>query len=184
MWYNDKALANILSFAHVADTHPITYVQSKNVFVVTLPNGKIMPFIRSFRGLYYHDVRWDDAKCHEYVFVNTVSDNMRMFSPRQIQAAERARDLYIMMARPSPSNFKFMFQHQLIKISPVTYDNAVRAEKNFGPDLSSLKGKYVRSTPAPVILTTPIAIPAPIFEYHRHVCISADIFLWIRPCFS
>ena len=176
VWYNPEALANILSFAIIADHYPVTYVQSKNIFTVTLPNGNIMPFIRSPRGLYYHDVRWDTQKCKDFVFVNTVADNMRVFSPRQIAAAERARDLYIMMARPSPSNFKYMLQHQLIKNTPVTYNDALRAETIFGPDLGSLKGKSVRSTPAPIILSTPVSIPAPIFEHHKHVCISADIF--------
>ena len=62
------------------------------------------------------------------------------------------------------------------KYSCVTYDDVVHAETIFGPDLGSLKGKSVRSTPAPIILSTPVSVPAPIFQHHKHVCISADIF--------
>ena len=67
-----------------------------------------------------------------------------------------------------------MLQHNLIKNTPVTYDDALRTETTFGPDLGSLKGKSVCSTSAPIILSTSVSIA--IFEHHTHVCISADIF--------
>lgn len=49
VWFNPEALANILSFAIVGNDFPVSYIQPKNIFVVTLPNDNVMPFIRSPR---------------------------------------------------------------------------------------------------------------------------------------
>ena len=150
---------------------------------MTLDDGSTMPFIRSPRGLYYHDIRWNTSDKHAHVFVNTVADNMRVFNQRQIKAAERARELYIMLGRPSSRTYQYMLQHHLIKNTSVTYDDAVRAEQIFGPDLGALKGKSVRTTPAPVVLPSVIPVPPALFSNHREVTLCGDIFYMDKAMF-
>lgn len=107
-------------------------------FVVTTPAGDIMPFIQSPRGLYFYDIRWKPEKCRDYVFVNTVQDNMNLFTPRQVAQAEKARELYIQLGRPSAKSFRYIIAHQLIKNTTVDVTDVDRADQIFGPDLGAL----------------------------------------------
>ena len=169
-------LVNILSFAHVRDNFVVEYDHKTGTFIILFDDDSTTPFIRSSRGLHYHAVRWNEHSTHTHVFVNTVADNMRLFTTRQVHNAEKARQLYIMLGRPSPRVFKYMLQHNVIQNTTVTYDYAHRAELIFGTDLGSLKGKSVRTTPAPVVLPSIIPVPAPIFSNHREVILCGDIF--------
>ena len=89
VWFNRNSLANILSFTEVRKSlqFHIAYDYSKNIFVVTLPDKTVMPFIQTPRGLYHHDVRWNPKCCQAFSFDNTVQDNMNMFTPRQVKKA-------------------------------------------------------------------------------------------------
>ena len=183
VWFNPSFLVNILSFALVVDDFVVEYVQKSDRFIITMNDGSIMPFIRSPRGLCYHDITWKQSESHAHIFVNTVEDNMRLFTPRQVRNAERARELYILMGRPSARTFKYMLQHGLIQNTTVTYDDAFRAEQIFGSDLGALKGKSVRTAPVPVVLPTVIPIPQAIFTSHRDVTLSGDIFYMDKSMF-
>ena len=178
VWFNESSIANILSFAKVrkSTNFEIEYLSKKNVFVVTTPTGDIMPFIQSPRGLYFYDIRWKPEKCSDYVFVNTVQDNMNLFTPRQVAKAEKARELYIQLGRPSAKSLRYMIAHQLVKNTTLDVTDVDRADQIFGPDLGALKGKTVSSSPAPVVTLPSLAVPRPIFELHKHVTLSVDIF--------
>ena len=101
-------LGNILSFALVVDNFVVEYQEKSYRFVITLDDGTTMPFLRCPRDLYYHDVSWKHSGPHAHIFVNTVEDNMRLFTPHQVRNAEKARELYIMVGRPSARAFKYM----------------------------------------------------------------------------
>ena len=105
VWHNPDAIANILSFASVSDKFQIDFVQHQNAFFVTLPSGFVIPFICSSRGLYFHEIRWKLRRDFVFNFVNTVNDNIKLFSPRQVKKTKQARELYILMGRPSPCVF-------------------------------------------------------------------------------
>ena len=105
---------------------------TKNTFVITTPTNEVIPFIESPRGLYYFDIRWKKAKCHDFVFINTVRDNWSLFAPRQVKRAEQARDLFILLGRPSPKHFRTMITHHLIKNTDFNVSDVVRAEKILG----------------------------------------------------
>ena len=57
----------------------------------------------------------------------------------------------------------------------MTADDAIVANKIWGPDLSSLKGKTTRKIP-PTVPTDIVAIPAEIRELHRNVTLSINVF--------
>ena len=69
-----------------------------------------------------------------------------------------------------------MVAHQFIKNCDIDVTDVDRADKILGPDLGSLKGKTVHNAPAPVVDLPPLAVLKPIFDNHKHVTLSADIF--------
>ena len=161
VWFNNQSLVNILSFAKVRKTpkFKVDYNQAKNALIVTLPDKSIMPFIQRPWGLYYYGVCWKSYRCNAFAFVNTVQDNLNMFTPRRAKKAEAARSLYTKLGRPSTATFRYMVAHQLMKHCDIDVTNVDRADKIFGPNLGSLKRKTVHTAPAPVIILPPLAVP-------------------------
>lgn len=75
---------------------------------------------------------------------------------------------------PSDQDFKWLLKSNQIKDCPVTYNNAVIADKVWGPSVASLKGKTTRKTPLPVTSDI-IQIPVKIRDLHRYITISIDV---------
>ena len=61
--------------------------------------------------------------------------------------AKRARKLYHSVGAPTVENFKHMLRSNIIKDCPVTVKDVNIAEKIFGPDVGTLKGKTTRRKP-------------------------------------
>ena len=86
VWYDPKAIANILSLRQVRDRYHITYDSTYQQFIVTKPCGKRFVFKESEGGLHYLDTthpeqEQDHKREQQHVFmVNTVNDNMKNFT--------------------------------------------------------------------------------------------------------
>jgi len=76
--------------------------------------------------------------------VTSVAENSHAFTHRQFENAKRARRLYQIMGRPTVENLKALIRMNAIKDCPVTVEDVDIAEKIFGPDIGTLKGKSVR----------------------------------------
>jgi hypothetical protein len=85
VWYNGKGIANILSFAKVADKYNVAYDNAEKQFVVTKPDGKINCFKRSGQGLHFLEARKDGA-----VLINTVADNASLFCTQLLSSCSSA----------------------------------------------------------------------------------------------
>jgi hypothetical protein len=91
VWYNKKAITNILSLSNVIKQYRVMYDSNDQMFVVHCePEGKPdMEFWMQKSRLHYFDPR--DS---EIIFVNTVSENKAEnkagFTKRQIKEAEVA----------------------------------------------------------------------------------------------
>ena len=115
VWYDDRAITNILSLDSVAQKYRVTYdSEGKHCFTVHKPD-ELVHFNRAPNGLYYHDTLERDI-----TLLNTVEDNKSKFSARQVQRAEVARKVYRMVGYPSIKDFKGMISHNLIANCPVT----------------------------------------------------------------
>jgi hypothetical protein len=175
MWYSDSAIANILSFSQVKKKFPIIYdSKNENKFHVIKPDKHVV-FKESESGLYYHDttnraVLMLNADKTE---LNTIKTNREGFTERDNERAKRARKALGLVGYPSPKYFKHMVSSNMIKNCPVTSIEVTNANKIFGPDLATLKGKTVRITPPPVA-TDYVQIPKEIMSLNRNITLTID----------
>eukprot|EP00934_Nitzschia_sp_Nitz4_P004202 Nitzschia sp. Nitz4//scaffold466_size5842//986//4399//NITZ4_009198-RA/size5842-processed-gene-0.7-mRNA-1//-1//CDS//3329552510//4192//frame0 len=156
------------------DEYRITYdSQGDGAFVVHLPT-KDVKFTKSENGLYYFvpehlDTGTPSATSH----VQTVEENKRFYTERQVQRANKARELYHALGTPSTSDFKAILRTNMIKNNPVTLDDVNAAERIYGPDIGALKGKSVRTRPNPVVADY-IEVPKQLYEDQRDITLAID----------
>jgi hypothetical protein len=65
-----------------------------------------------------------NQKVANYLFVNTVAGNKQRFHRREIEGADRARELCKKIGHPSQTHFESILSNNLIRNCPVTVDNA------------------------------------------------------------
>jgi hypothetical protein len=169
-WYNENAVTNILSFAEMADKYKVTYIKDK--FIVHLTNGKEIAFKRSHNNLYFYKPTEENiAKGH--IFVNTIEENKKFYTERQVKQAKKARDFYQAMGTPSVPDLLAILRMNLVKNNPVTIEDVKLAKKIFGPDIGALKGKKTRRKPNQVTEDL-IAVPRELIQAQQHVTLAVD----------
>ena len=105
--------------------------------------------------------------------VATVEENKKGYTERQFKRAKEARALYHKVGTPMVENFKGLLRQNLIQNCPVTIEDVIIAEKIFGPDISSLKGKSTRTKPKPVVEDV-IDIPPEIKKENKEIVLCMD----------
>jgi hypothetical protein len=169
VWYNPNSIANIISMSEAERRgHQISY--SPGCFKLTSKQSALeMVFNMNQAGLYAYVVPSVGLS-----LVQTIHENSQFFTPRQIESAKLARDLYEMIGRPSYTDFIAIVKNNLLPNINITVKDVEHAERIFGKELGSLQGKTVRSRPDAVI-TDYVEVPPDIMELHNDVTISADI---------
>jgi hypothetical protein len=104
----------------------------------------------------------------------TVKENSRGYTQRQFDNAKRARRLYHIVGCPTVQNFKHILRQNIIKNCPVTADDVNIAERIFGGDIGTLKGKSTRGRPTPV-KDDLVEIPPELLEQHQDLTYCMDI---------
>jgi hypothetical protein len=130
---------------------------------------KQVVFQQSATGIYYHD-----TTNRAVVMLNTVSGNREGFTHRAVIAAKQARRALVMVGYPSEKDSKNMVSSNMIRNCPVKPEDISAANKIFGPNVASLKGKTVRATQDPV-LTKYVQTPREIVDLNKDVTITADL---------
>jgi hypothetical protein len=171
-WFNPKAVTNIFSFAEMKDRYKIDYSNEEDAFIVHLPHRDVK-FTRNNIGLYTYRPVLRDSRKQDMQFVTTLEENKTFYTPRQFERAKMARDLYHAIGTPSIEDFKAIIRINAIRNNPVTIDDIKLAEKIFGPDIGTLKGKTTRRKPVPVI-SDYIEIPRELVEAQREVTLCID----------
>ena len=105
--------------------------------------------------------------------VTIVRENRNFYTERQYERAKRARDLYHAIGTPSIQDFKAVIRMNTIGNNPVTTKDIVLAEKIFGADVGSLKGKTTRTRPVPVVEDT-IEIPRILISSQQNITLCID----------
>jgi hypothetical protein len=132
MWFNPKAIANILLLARVKERYPVRYdSDEENQFVVVQPHKQIV-FQQNDPGLYYHG-----TTNRAMVMVNTVGNNREGFTNGAYNRAKQARRALEMVGYPSEKDFRNMVSSNMITNCPVTPTDINTANKIFGPNVAS-----------------------------------------------
>ena len=175
VWYHPEGIANILSLSRVKEHgYHVTYdSQDGNRFVVHKPDGTLRIFNESTRGLYFMDTNNSTVQSGN-VMINTVADNRSSYTNRAYSRAILARKIQRTIGRPSTKQYISIVERNLLPNCPVTRDDIIAAEKIFGPDVGSLKGKTVRKT-SDTVEPAYVPIPATLMSQYSNVIIGADI---------
>jgi hypothetical protein len=80
----------------------------------------------------------------EFGFIQTVEDNMKLFSKQQIAGAVRAQELFEKMIYPSTADFRAIVSAGGISGCEVTPDNVKAAEVIWGQSVLKMKGNTAR----------------------------------------
>ena len=180
VWYNPKAIANILSLRCVRDRYCITYNSAYQQFLVTKPCGKEFVFKESEGGSHYLDTTCSgrgENQDHreEHVFmVNTVKDNRRNFTNNDYIRATRAWEVQVTIGRPSDKGFIKILKASSLPNCPVTPRNVIIANNLFGPDVGALKGKPTRRSPPIVNSPVPVDITS-ILKHYGDMTLCVDL---------
>ena len=178
VWYDPKAIANILSLRQVRKQYHITYDSSSCQFIVTKPSGKQFAFLESEGGLHYLDTTRpqttkDSPQQHVFA-VNTVRDNKKHVTNNDYLRAVRARELQVMIGRPSDKDLIRILRANGLPNCPVTPRDVIIANKVFGPDVGALKGKTMRRQPP--IVDSPVSVDTTsILEHYGEITLCVDL---------
>lgn len=154
VYYHPKVTANMLSFFNMTCRFKsiIFDNQKKNVFQVTRDDGSVMEFVPSVEGLYFYDfnksIERKKIKEQEVVqnmmIVEAVDAIKRYYTKREIEEADQARRLCVIMGMPSSKLFELMIKKGKILNNPVTITDFQNAARIYGKDLRAIKGKTVK----------------------------------------
>jgi hypothetical protein len=190
VYYDKDAIANIFGFSDLKKKHRITYDSNKeDAFLVYMGDemdSKIIKFECSPEGLYQIEVTrgykddLDQPTSGTNNLVSTMAENRKGYTLRQFEQAKEARKLYHIVGTPTMDNFKSILRMNVIKNCPVTVKDVNIANKIFGPDMSSLKGKSTRQKPKPVRKDF-IEIPKELIEKHHNIELCMDT-MYVNEC--
>ena len=152
VWFNAHSIANILSLSEVSHVCRVTMdTHDQRAINVHRNDGSTIVFSEHPSGLYVYDSNVTKPNVNAYTLVNTVTEQKKLFTPRQVKAADTARALYRMIGRPSETIFQRILRNNQIHNCPVTPTDAARALAIYGPDVPFLKGTTTKTLAAPHI---------------------------------
>jgi hypothetical protein len=112
VYYHPNVTANIISLFNLVKRYKtVTYNSNeKDAFRVTRDDGTIIEFEPSIEGLYYYDFNksFERHATKNSLVVNAVEELQRKYTRREVEGADRARRLYVIVGRPSEDAFKLM----------------------------------------------------------------------------
>ena len=106
-----------------------------------------------------------------------------MFTRREIQDADKARELHAKIGRPGQKRFEKLVANNYILNCPVIVSDVKRALLIYGPDVASSKGKSSEAKPTAIPTFQPIVLPDYIMEHHMDVDLCVDFFMYKDWCF-
>lgn len=81
------------------------------------------------------------------MLIETIKEINRRFTKRELDAADEARRLYVIVGHPSKKAFEDMLQSGWMLNNPTAIQDYRNALMIYGEDLGSLKGKTSRKKP-------------------------------------
>ena len=157
----------------MVNKHRVTFNSNKgNAFIVHCSKGPIR-FSKIDQNLYV----WKPPQYKPTVtgkqMVETIKGNKSFFTDRQVQRAKEARKLLQALGYPTVQDLKALIQMNTIQNCPVTGEDVDLAQKIFGPDIASVKGKTTRQKPTPV-RTHVVQLPPELKTTQRDAALCID----------
>ena len=157
VWYSQDAITNILSLAEVKKEYVVSYDGDDFIIHRAKRCYPDMVFKPHPSGLHVLDV--NDSRSHaSYAFVETVSENMQLFTKRQITSAQQAPDLQAGLGFPSVQDYQWIVKTNMLKDCPVVSQDVDVALKVWDRQVPILKGKTV-SRKNPVVTEDVVQVP-------------------------
>jgi Reverse transcriptase (RNA-dependent DNA polymerase) len=153
--------------------------ETEPCMIIHKQGGGIIKFREHDDGLYVFDthLKSPEVPILPCTLVQTVAQNKEHFVSREIEQADKARDLYRKLGRPSQQKFEDIISKNVITNCPITVDDARRAHIIYGPDLATLKGKTTTGPPtAHVPSFQAVPIPSSMLDHHSRVTLCVDFF--------
>ena len=146
-WFINKAITNIVSLKNVIKQYRVTYDSNNKKFVVYIqdPGLPNTVFLMHSLGLHVYDPKGYGEE--NMVFMNNVSDNMKVLTKKDTKGSKRAKRMYAKLLYPSDKDFRWVVQNNHIKNFDTTIQNIGVAQEIWGKDIDALKGKTTRSKP-------------------------------------
>ena len=114
--------------------------------------------------------------------MQTVEDNMKLFSKRQVAGAIKARELYEKLIYPSTADFRAIVAAGGVPGSDVTIDDVKAAEVIWGRSVIKLKGNTVRREGKRKKQSI-VKVPSELIKIHQDVELAIDCFYVNRHVF-
>ena len=111
----------------------------------------------------------------EFGFIQTVKDNMKLCSKRQIASAAHAKDLYEKMIFPSTADFRAIVSAGGIPGCEVTPEDGKTAKVIWGCSVLKMKRNTVRRN-AKRLVQSVIKVPSKLIKLQQDVELAIDIF--------
>ena len=142
-FFDSRAPCNILSFGELAKIHRIEFSPEDNCFTVFKYPYKYA--FDNLDGVYTRDFSVQPS----YQMYRTVQDAMSLFSKRAVELARGVRELMHARGVTSPQEMIRTLEAGAIEGCKFLPEHVRLADKIFGPDIASLRGKSKRRKPLP-----------------------------------
>ncbi len=174
VWYSKKAITSIICLKNLIKCYRMTYDSKVDTtFVVH----------RSAYGL--PDLLFEMHPCGLHVcypkkmgwfgFVQTVHDNMKLFSKQQIAEAIKARELCEKLIFPSTSDLRAIVSAGGVPGSDVTIDDVKAAEVIWSWSVLKKKRNTVQQNGKRVMQSI-VKVPTELINFHQDVELAIDCF--------
>ena len=173
-WFNNRAIANVISLADMIKVNRVTYDSEKELAFLVHTNGKIVRFPQLKSGLYARNPKTSGKPTkEEAVQFFELSDSLKNLSKQQQGRVKAASKMLHALGAPTLEDLKSIIRMNLIRNNKVTTEDVNLALKTLGPDVATIKGKTTRRKPLPVVDNV-IEIPDELLNIHREIELSVD----------
>jgi hypothetical protein len=142
VWYSKKAITNIICLKNIIKCYRVTYdSELDTVFVVHRSAFGLPDLLFEMHPCGLHVCY--PKKMGQFGFVQTVHENMKLFSKRQIAGANKARELYEKLILPLTSDFRAIVSTGGVPGSDVTTNDVKATDVIWGQSVLKMKGNTV-----------------------------------------
>jgi len=174
VWYSKKAITNIICLKNLIKCYRVTYdSEVDTTFVVHRSASGLPDLLFEMHPCGLHVCY--PKKMGQFGFVQTVQDNMKLFSKRQLAGAHRARELHERLLCPSTSDYRAIVSAGGVPGSDVTLDDVKAAEVIWGRSVLKMKGNMTRKNGKRMTQSI-VKVPTELIKLHKNVELAIDCF--------